>query len=330
VILPSQTSARARRLIALVFIFSFALHAGVKQDQYKLPAKLPTVRGDSTIVFVSDTQQPIFFEKLVLAENDNERATQLIFASILQEHPNAVVHLGDMVAMGFDRYSWAPIDTFRAQLRRLHIPLFPALGNHELLLYTKHGEEAFTQRFPYVSKTGYSVRIGRLAVVILNSNISKLTDAEEKDQESWYTATLSTLEADTTIKMIAVGCHHSPFTNSTIVTPSEEIQHTYLPLFFQTKKCRLFVGGHAHASKRFRIKGKDFFVVGGGGGLQQPLLIGEDQRWEDLTPLKARKRMFQYLSGKLTATGLVLTVRMLKEDFTTFYDLYTLTIPWPE
>ena len=235
-----------------------------------------------------------------------------------------------MVSLGFDRQSWAPIDSFSAWLRRLHIPFYPALGNHELLLFTEHGEAAFRERFPYASKTGYAVRVGKLAVVILNSNISKLSDAEEAEQESWYAATLKTLEADSTVKMIALGCHHSPYTNSMIVSPSEEIQKKYLPLFFQSKKCRLFVGGHSHASERFRVNGKDFFVIGGGGGLQQPLLTGAYQRWDDLTPLKTKKRMFHYLYGKLTPEGLTLTVKMLKEDFTAFYDLYSVTLPWSE
>jgi hypothetical protein len=320
-----------RVLVALLCVLPLALFAGVPGDRLSPAlAKLPAVHGDSTIVFVSDTQQPIWIETLALAKNHNEHATQMIFANILQERPNAVVHFGDMVAWGFDHSSWTPLDTFRVQLHRLRIPLFPALGNHELLLFSAHGEEAFKDRFPFASKTGYSIRVGKLAVVILNSNFSKLSGAERKEEESWYTATLNALEADSTVRMIAVGCHHSPYTNSTIVTPSEEIQKTYLPLFFQTKKCRVFISGHAHASERFRMNGKDFFVIGGGGGLQQPLLIGKDQRWEDLTPLKTRLRMFHYLSGNLTAAGLVLTVKMLKEDFSSFYDLYTVTIPWPD
>ncbi len=242
--------------------------------------------------------------------------------------PIAVVHLGDMVALGFDSYSWAPLDSFRLHLWQLHIPLFPTLGNHELLLYSKHGEGQFLDRFPFYVKTGYTFRIGRLAVVLINSNISQLSKEDRAAQESWYAKTLTELDADSSVGMIAVGCHHSPYTNSTIVSPSEDLQKDYLPLFFRVDKCRFFISGHSHASEHFRIHGKDFLVIGGGGGLQQPLLTGKNQRWEDLTPMKTEKRMFHYIFGRLTKEGITLTVRMLTPDFTAFQDVYEIPIPW--
>lgn len=312
--------------LCCLFLFLSTLYAQSARD--RSPKTIPRIIGDTSVVFLSDSQEPIFFETLVLPENNNEQATQLIFDDVLRTRPNAVVHLGDMVALGFDSCSWEPLDIFRLKLWKQHIPFFPTLGNHELMFYWKTGEENFMDRFPFYSKTGYQFRIGKLAIVLLNSNISKLSDDEKGRQNSWYEQTLNDLEKDSTIRMIIVGCHHSPYTNSTIVTPSEDVQKLFLPAFIDHPKCKLFISGHAHASEHFKQQGKDLLVIGGGGGLQQPLLTGKDQRWEDLTPMKTEKRMFHYLECHLTADGIVLTAKRLKKDFSGFETSYTFSLGW--
>jgi hypothetical protein len=37
----------------------------------------------------------------------------------------------------------------------------------------------------------------------------------------------------------------------------------------------LFLSGHCHGFEHYKIGGKDFMVIGGGGGLHQPLKQGE-------------------------------------------------------
>src|ERR1700742_961630 len=88
---------------------------------------------------------------------------------------------------------------------------------------------------------------------------------------TWYKSTLSSLDNNTAIKTIIVSCHHAPYTNSTIVGCSKPVQQYFVPAYIQTKKCRLFITGHAHAFEHFKSQGKDFLVIGGGGGLHQPL-----------------------------------------------------------
>jgi hypothetical protein len=289
--------------------------------------KPPIVNGDSLVEFVSDTQIPIFVETLSISPNRNDHAREMIATEILRDNPNAVFHLCDMAAIGFYGATWRAMDDFLTRARTAHVPVFPALGNHELMLFPSYGIEQVSDRFPWFQKTGYAVRVGRLAVILLNSNFGQLTDRERTFQQSWLDSTLSAMESDTTIAAVIMGCHHPPYTNSTIVSPSKEVQESFVPLYLRYAKCRLFLSGHCHALEHFRQGGKDFLVIGGGGGLQQPLLTGSERRWEDLFPAKTQKRMYHYLQCRVTGQGLDLTVRMVKPDFSGFEDAYTLSFP---
>ncbi len=289
---------------------------------------VPVVIGDSLVSFVSDSQNPIFIEMLRLPANHNDRAREMIFARLLADWPNGIFHLGDMVAIGFYEGTWRSTDRFLHRASAAHIPVFPTLGNHELMISPSYGIEQFYDRFPWYRKTGYAVRAGKAAVVLLNSNFGQLTDGEQAAQRLWLDSTLVAFESDTTVGAVIMCCHHPPYTNSTIVSPSKEVRDSFVPLYLRYPKCRLFLSGHCHAFEHFREGGKDFLVIGGGGGLQQPLLTGTDRRWEDLFPLKTETRMFHYLQCRISGQGLDLTVRMIKRDFSGFEDAYTLSLPY--
>ena len=296
-------------------------------DDSALPA-IPLVTGDSLVSFESDSQSPLFFETLFIRPNNNDSAREMIYRNIVADRPNGIFHLGDMISMGGDLTTWKSTDIFLNRASRAHIPVFATLGNHELIFWPIRGLQQFYDRFPWYRKTGYAVRVGKLAVVLLNSNFGQLEEREQAEQLSWLDSTLVAYESDTTVGAVFVCCHHPPYTNSTIVSPSKKVQDSFVPPYLRHPKCRLFISGHCHAFEHFRQGGKDFFVIGGGGGLQQPLLTGLDRRWDDLFPQKTEKRMFHYLRCRLNAQGVELTVRMVKQDFSGFEDVYTLSLPY--
>lgn len=297
------------------------------RDVARVPP-VPTVSGDSLVSFVSDSQSPIFVEKFWLRANNNDSAREMIHSRMLADRPNAIFHLGDMVAIGLYDATWRSTDIFLERAREAHVPVFPTLGNHELMFFSPYGIREFFDRFPWYRETGYAVRAGRLVVVLLNSNFGHLSDQQQTSQLSWLDSTLAACELDTTVGAVIVGCHHPPFTNSTIVPPSREVRQSFVPIYLRYPKCVLFLSGHCHAFEHFRQGGKDFLVLGGGGGLQQPLLTGSDVRWEDLFPLKTETRMFHYLSCRIMGERLEVTVRMVREDFSGFEDTYTLALPF--
>ena len=280
------------------------------------------------VALMSDSQEPLWPETLKLRKNRNEEARQMIFSDILRLAPAAVIHLGDMVSLGFRPASWAATDTFVAELRRERVPYYPILGNHEQIYYPGVGLENFTDRFPGIPTSGYTTRFGPLAIVLLNSNVGNLSAAEEEKQLTWYERRLAELDTDSTVGMIVVGCHHSPYTNSTVVTPSQNVQRLFVPLFLRTKKAKLFVSGHSHAAEHFRIGGKDFIVIGGGGGLQQPLLTGDEVRWPDEFPVQAETRMFHYLRCDITDRDVRFTYHMINDDLSAFREAATLRFPF--
>ncbi len=304
-----------------ILLSAFVLGVAPAISQQVAPGD--TLRAD----FVSDTQNPLWPEKLKLDWNNNELAHTRIFDAIIEDAPAAVFHLGDQIALGFLERSWAVIDSFGARLAAKKIPYYPILGNHELIYFSGMGRQKFEERFPYVNNTGYMRRLGPVAVVLLNSNFGHLSAEEAQKQQAWYEETLERLEKDSTVELVVVGCHHPPYTNSTIVSPSREAQQFFVPPFLAASKCRLFVSGHCHAVEHFKNGGKDFLVIGGGGGLQQPLLVGAERRWTDEFPVKTELRMFHYMRCSITAEEVRFTIRMLNDDFASFRDALTLTFP---
>lgn len=312
------------------FLSSFLASLPTGEDPADAPrsSRLPLVTGDSLVSFVSDTQSPIFFEELRLRPNHNDSAREMIYRALLADRPNAVFHLGDMIAIGLYAPTWKSTDRFLARAAGAGIPVFPTLGNHELMLSSSYGLDQFYDRFPWYAKTGYTVRVGSLAVVLLNSNFGQLRNADRKRQRSFLDSTLAACESDSTVRAVILCCHHPPYTNSTIVSPSEEVRADFVPSYLRYPKCRLFLSGHCHAFEHFHEGGKDFLVIGGGGGLQQPLLTGAGRKWEDLFPGTGETRMFHYLQCRITGHGLELDIRMITKDFSGFEDAYAISIPW--
>lgn len=278
---------------------------------------------DSTTIrfgFVSDTQQPIWIEKLFLKTNHNLEATNLIFSSLSNmEEISTLFHLGDITAFGMFNSEWEEMDQNFRLLRKKDIAIYPAMGNHDYYIFKSYALDQFRKRFPYLKESWYVVKFNSIAVVILNSNYSRLSDSEIDMQKKWYSNTIAELEKSDSTNAIIVGIHHSPFTNSKVVDPSEDVQNDFVPLFLRSNKTKLFISGHAHTFEHFRRNGKDFLVIGGGGGLQHPLLMGASRRWQDLFPIPTSLRMFHYVVCELNRTNLKITVMMLNQDFKTFF-----------
>ena len=270
------------------------------------------VNDSKEIVFASDTQAPMWVETLVLKSNRNKEATKDIFNDILLRNPAAVFLLGDVVALGSSNRQWKPMDIYLRRLRDKGIKVNAALGNHEVMGQSGKGQRKFQQRFPAHNKTGSLTISDSVAVILLNSNFGSLSSTEDTAQTGWYRRTLQSLDADSAITFIITGCHHSPYTNSKIVGSSISVREKFVPYFLKSKKSRLFLSGHSHNFERFQQQGKDFFVIGGGGGLHQPLKHGQGL----LKDLSANyKPPFHYLTILREGEKLLLTSVRLKADF---------------
>jgi hypothetical protein len=198
------------------------------------------------------------------------------------------------------------------------------LGNHDVMNKSKKGEQKFQQRFPDQVRTGFTKVTDSIALVMLNSNFKKLSLKDIEVQQAWLKTELLKLDENTSIKTIVVSCHHAPYSNSKIVGSSEPVQKYFVPLFLQSTKCKLFITGHSHAFEHFKKEGKDFLVIGGGGGIHQPLK-SENSTFRDLAP--TYKPMFHYLTMTRRGANLSIVSHSLKNDFLGFETGYSFIIP---
>jgi hypothetical protein len=144
-------------------------------------------------------------------------------------------------------------------------------------------------------------------------------------QQTWLVSTLTALDSDPAVVTTIVACHHAPFSNSKIVGSSRNVQKYFVPSFLASPKARLFITGHSHNYELFKHQGKDFLIIGGGGGLSQPLSNNEE-RLSDLST--TYKPQFHYLVMNRSAGQLCLTSRFLKDDFSGFTEGLSFSIPY--
>ncbi|MCX6137978.1 MAG: metallophosphoesterase [Ignavibacteriales bacterium] len=278
--------------------------------------------------FLSDSQQPLWFETLRLPRDHNEEATHSLFSAIAQDTTaTAVFHLGDMVSAGSSTDDWDLLEQQIAPLRRKSIPFYPTYGNHEYFWHPAVAMPKYLRHFAAYASGWYVVRTGNAAVVMLNSNFYRLTGEEWDTQCRWYRDQLARLDKDSSIAVVVVATHFPPYTNSAIVDPSGDVLRDFVPPYLASQKARLFLSGHAHAFEHFRQGGKDFLVIGGGGGLLHPLLCGEEERTPDLYPAGRLPESFHYLTCTISDDSLIAQPVMLGTDRTQFFTPYRLALP---
>jgi predicted MPP superfamily phosphohydrolase len=313
-------------LISFAFLLFFTIIFSQRVESFSVKPFKPVAADTTEIAFVADTQAPLWVETLKLKRNHNEKATEMIFKEILATHPRCFFILGDIVSWSGIEKNWNIMDKYLRDLRAANIPVYACLGNHEYLGSGTDGQTNFQKRFPNHHNTGYVEIVDSIAVVLMNSNIKVMSPKDTAIQNQFYKETLKRLDADPAIQYIIVGCHHPPYTNSSIVNPSKNVMNYFVPLFLRTKKCKLFITGHSHNFEYFKRDGKDFVIVGGGGGLHQPL-VKTSKRIPDSA--NGYDPMFHYLTIKRFNDHLQLTSHQLKEDFSGFENGFTFAIQKP-
>lgn len=281
------------------------------------------VTNRKEVLFLSDTQAPMWVERLVLRTHQNTRATTTIFAEILRLTPPVLYWLGDIVSLGFRNNKWPIIDNFLNKCREAGTAVYAIMGNHDVMGRPRKGARNFQQRFPEHVHTGYVQKTDDIAVVMLNSNFGTLRAADLVKQQTWYEQTLRDLDEDPGVQAVIVTCHHAPYSNSKLVGSSKLVQQRFVPSYLKSKKAQLFITGHSHAFERYQFEQKEFLVIGGGGGLRQPLNTSPNR----LPDLAANyKPMFHYLAVRHEADKLVLLSYCLKSDFSGFEEGYRFEI----
>ncbi|MFC2130429.1 metallophosphoesterase family protein [Bacteroidota bacterium] len=229
-----------------------------------------------TFIIFGDTQRTGFWE---FWREQNEEARCKLFRKLNTEDPAFIIHLGDFVFQGSDKGHWIQFDKYMSDLQRRGIPLLPVLGNHEYFGNNKTALKNYFSHFPFLDEAKWtSFRFQSLGIILLNSNFEELNDDEINEQNSWYLSKLHEFNHDSNVQYILVACHHPPFTNSTLVSDSRDVQEYFVTPTQNMTKVKLFISGHCHSYEHFKINYKHFIVTGGGGGPRQKLEIRSTKR----------------------------------------------------
>jgi Icc-related predicted phosphoesterase len=249
----------------------------------------------------------------MLLREQNDAQRRKVFLAVAKQQPKLLIILGDLVSAGGAFSAWNYFDACIQPVRDRHIPIVAIPGNHEYMHGKEKGVANFISHFPNMNgRTWTQARCGDIAFVLLNSNFHEMARADIDTQGAWYARTLDSLQNDSSISSIVVGCHHPPFTNSTIVSENKDVQTRFVPLFARTPKAKLFISGHCHSYERFSEYGKTFVVSGGAGGPKQKVIIDPaKQRRRDLY-IGPAVRPFHFCT--ITREKSRLRVRMFKLD----------------
>jgi len=297
-----------KKLVLTVFIFH-GLSAFAQENQQR------------SIIMISDTQAPMWIEKLFLKSNNNEKATAILFDQIVKLRPENLFILGDVTSWSAKEKKWQAMDNYLKNCQDADITIAALLGNHDVMGSVAKAELNFKKRFPNAVPKGYYQIVDSIAFVMLNSNFNRMKVEDIEFQQKWYKETLDSLDKSNRVKVIIVSCHHAPYTNSKIVGSSKPVQERFVPLFISTAKCRLFITGHAHAFEHFVLSEKDFLVIGGGGGIHQPLRNAHPDLQEDYKP------QFHFLMITPNSGFLQIDSYALKKDFSGFEKRHILDLP---
>ena len=209
-------------------------------------------------------------------EAANPAVRQALVQAIAEVKPAFISFGGDIVYNGYDANDWKVWDSETSVWREKKIPVYPALGNHDL-----HGDENvalanYFQRFPDLKNSRYySVRAANTLLLVLDSSLDETSGPQGK----WLKQALDTLPGD--VDFVFIVLHHPPYTSSSDAKKfggghssrsTEQALALALEARQQNLRARIVVfSGHVHNYERHEHGGITYFVSGGAGAHAYPI-----------------------------------------------------------
>jgi len=206
----------------------------------------------------------------------NPAVRKALVAAIDQEHPQFVSIGGDIVYSGDNANDWAVWDTETKTWRDHSIPVYPALGNHDLKGNLNTALGNYFARFPQLDNSRfYSVRMGNSLMLILDSSLDETTGP----QGDWLRDQLDALPAG--VDFVFLVLHHPLYTSSSgekihggghsARSPEQALAQMLEEKQKQLHARIIVFSGHVHNYERHEHNGVTYFVTGGGGA--RPYII---------------------------------------------------------
>ncbi len=258
----------------------------------------------------------------------NPAAREALVQAIAEAHPAFISIGGDISYNGDEANDWKVWEKETAVWRENKIPVYPALGNHDLRVDEKVALANYFQHFPDLRNNRYySVRAANTLLLVLDSSL----DETSGPQGQWLIHELDTIPAD--VDFVCLVLHHPPYTVSSEATPgghsARHPEQTLAQLLEERQKhtrARFVVlAGHVHNYERYEHGGIPYFVTGGGGA--HPVPVARERG----DPLFGKAVNYHYLlidvdRGKMKVTMNRLELENGKPTWTT-PDSAEITVP---
>ncbi|MGB9434382.1 MAG: metallophosphoesterase [Candidatus Acidiferrum sp.] len=219
-------------------------------------------------------------------EPANPAIRQALIAAIDKENPVFISIGGDIVYNGENSKDWQVWDSETAVWREHKIPVYPAIGNHDLKGNVQSPLGNYFARFPEIQQSRfYSVRLGNSLMLALDSALEEVSGP----QGDWLRAQLDHLSPS--VDFVFLIFHHPPYTSSSdektfggghSARASEQALAKFLEERQQNLRARIVVfNGHVHNYERHEHGGITYFVTGGGGAHAYPIVRHADDLYKD-------------------------------------------------
>jgi Icc-related predicted phosphoesterase len=212
--------------------------------------------------------------------NDTEAANppvrQALVKAIAEVNPSFICFTGDIVYNGNDADDWKVWDKETSAWREQKIPVYPALGNHDLHGAPEVALGNYFKRFPDLENSRYySVRVANSLVLVLDSSLDESTGP----QGQWLADKLDHVPAD--VDFVFLMFHHPPYTSSSDDKKfggghSARSHEQALAKILEDRQAKarfriVVFSGHVHNYERHEHGGVTYFVSGGGAAHAYPI-----------------------------------------------------------
>jgi acid phosphatase type 7 len=315
-----QMRINKRLFVFLVLLAAVACsrsHSQVQDSEASSPVELQLpISSPFRFVAYGDTR----FTNPRDTEASNPPVRQALVQAIADAHPAFISIGGDISYNGYDVKDWEVWDKETSIWRDQKIPVYPALGNHDL-----HGSEKvalanYFSRFPAIRDCRYySVRAANIIMLVLDSSL----DENSGPQGHWLAQKLDTIPSD--VDFIFLVLHHPPYTSSSdekkyggghSARHPEMLMAKMLEARQQNLRARIVVfAGHVHNYERHEHGGITYFVTGGGGAHAYPIERASSD------PFQSKDINYHYLLAEVDGAKLKITMNRL--DLTTGRAVWT-------
>ena len=294
-------------------LFAIALALGLTCCTKKSTAQTSTT--DLTLDLKTPFRFVVYGDTRFHDPNDTDAANppvrRALVEAIAETNPAFICFTGDIVYNGNDVDDWKVWDSETKIWRDKSIPIFPALGNHDL-----HGKQQvalgnYFTRFPQLKGSRYySVRAANVLLLVLDSSLEEITGP----QGEWLAAKLDHVPSD--VDFVLIMDHHPPYTSSSdehtfggghTARASEQALAKMLEERQEHARYRMvFFSGHVHNYERHEHGGITYFVSGGGAAHAYPIPRAPGD------PFQSKEINYHYLLVETGPQSLKVTMNRLQ------------------